>query len=138
MIELVAAVLLLVAGVIFYRRKPADGNSYGNQGAVILLVIAVIVGIHAWAGSTITRARPKPTPLTRGRAMIGFVPVGILAALAGTALVLTGIAAGRAAPRNMVMLIGGMMLAAFGIIIAGFAIVYSDTAPLDLNSGAAR
>jgi hypothetical protein len=50
MIELVAAVLLLVAGVIFYRRKPADGNSYGNQGAVILLVIAVIVGIHALGG----------------------------------------------------------------------------------------
>jgi hypothetical protein len=50
MIELVAAVLLLIAGVIFYRRKPADGNSYGNQGAVILLVIAVIVGIHALGG----------------------------------------------------------------------------------------
>jgi uncharacterized membrane protein len=50
MIELVAAVLLLVAGVIVYRRKPADGNSYGNQGAVILLVIAVIVGIHALGG----------------------------------------------------------------------------------------
>jgi hypothetical protein len=71
--------------------------------------------------------------------MIGFVTVGILAALAGTALVLTGIRRGPdAAPRNMVMLIGGMMLAAFGIIIAGFAIVYSNTAPLDLNSGAAR
>ena len=50
LIELAAAVLLLVAGVIFYRRKPADGNSYGNQGAVILLVIAVIVGIHALGG----------------------------------------------------------------------------------------
>jgi hypothetical protein len=71
--------------------------------------------------------------------MIGFVTVGILAALAGAALVLTGIRRGPdAAPRNMVMLIGGMMLAAFGIIIAGFAIVYSNTAPLDLNSGAAR
>jgi hypothetical protein len=70
--------------------------------------------------------------------MIGFVTVGILAALAGAALVLTGISRGPdAAPRNMVMLIGGMMLAAFGIIIAGFAIVYSNTAPLDLNSGAA-
>ena len=71
--------------------------------------------------------------------MIGFVVVGIFAALAGAALVLTGIRRGPdAAPRNMVMLIGGMMLAAFGIIIAGFAIVYSNTAPLDLNSGAAR
>ncbi len=71
--------------------------------------------------------------------MIGFVTVGILAALAGTALVLTGIRRGPdAAPRNMAMLIGGMMLAAFGLVIAGFAIVYSNTAPLDLNSGAAR
>ena len=71
--------------------------------------------------------------------MIGFVVVGIFAALAGAALVLTGIRRGPdAAPKNMVMLIGGMMLAAFGIIIAGFAIVYSNTAPLDLNSGAAR
>ena len=30
------------------------------------------------------------------------------------------------------------MLTAFGIIIAGFSIVYSRTAPLDFNSGAAR
>lgn len=50
MIELVAAALLLLAGIVFYRRKPADGNSYGNQGAVILLVISVIMGIHALGG----------------------------------------------------------------------------------------
>ena len=50
MIELAAAVVLLAAAVYFYRRKPADGNSYGNQGAVILLVIAVIMGIHALGG----------------------------------------------------------------------------------------
>jgi hypothetical protein len=68
-----------------------------------------------------------------------FVIVGIIAALAGAGFVFTGIRRGPdAAPRNMVMLIGGMMLAAFGIVIAGFAIVYSNTAPLDLNAGAAR
>jgi hypothetical protein len=50
MIELAAAVLLLVAGIVFYRRKPADGNNYGNQGAVILLVVGVIVAIHALGG----------------------------------------------------------------------------------------
>ena len=54
MIELAAAVVLLVAAVIFYRRKPEpDGSgagNYGNQGAVILLVIAVIMGIHALGG----------------------------------------------------------------------------------------
>lgn len=49
-IELAGAVLLLLAGVVFYRRKPRDGNSYGNQGAVILLVVALIVGIHALGG----------------------------------------------------------------------------------------
>lgn len=49
-IELVAAALLLLAGVVFYRRKPEDGNSYGNQGAVILLVISLIMGIHALGG----------------------------------------------------------------------------------------
>ena len=47
MVELAVAVLLLVAGVVLYRRKPADGNSYGNQGAVIMLVVAVIMGMHA-------------------------------------------------------------------------------------------
>jgi MprA protease rhombosortase-interaction domain-containing protein len=49
-IELAVAVLLLVAGVIFYRRRPADGNSYGSQGAVILFVVAAIMGIHALGG----------------------------------------------------------------------------------------
>jgi len=50
MIELALAVLVLAAGVIFYARKPSDGNSYGNQGAVILVVIALIMGIHALGG----------------------------------------------------------------------------------------
>jgi hypothetical protein len=50
MIELAAAIVLLAASVYLYRRKPADGSSYGNQGAVILLVIAVIMGIHALGG----------------------------------------------------------------------------------------
>jgi hypothetical protein len=50
MIELAAAVLLLGAAIYFYRRKPTDGSSYGNQGAVILLVVAAIMGIHALGG----------------------------------------------------------------------------------------
>ena len=32
------------------------------------------------------------------------------------------------------MLIGGMMLTAFGLILGGFAIAYATTEPLDLNS----
>jgi hypothetical protein len=41
-------------------------------------------------------------------------------------------------PRHVAMLIGGMMMTAFGLVIAGFAIAYQNTAPLDLNAGAAR
>ena len=51
MIELVAAVLILAAGVWLYRRKPApqegDGGGYGSQGAVLLFVIGVIMAVHA-------------------------------------------------------------------------------------------
>jgi hypothetical protein len=50
MIELAVAVLLLAAGIFFYRRRDPEGHNYGNQGAVILLVVAVIVGIHALGG----------------------------------------------------------------------------------------
>jgi hypothetical protein len=50
MIELVAAVLIFGASIWLYRRnKPVDGG-YGSQGAVILLVIAAIMGIHALGG----------------------------------------------------------------------------------------
>jgi hypothetical protein len=50
MIELAVAVVLLAAGVVFYRRKPDDGSSYGSQGAVLLFVVAAIMGIHALGG----------------------------------------------------------------------------------------
>jgi hypothetical protein len=67
--------------------------------------------------------------------MTGFVILGVIAAIAGVALVLTGVRGGPDAhPRNMAMLIGGMMLTAFGIVIAGFAIVYNHTAPLDMGT----
>ena len=46
MIELAAAIVLLVAGVILYRRRD-KGDSYGSQGAVILFVVAAIMAIHA-------------------------------------------------------------------------------------------
>ncbi len=52
LLELVAAVLILGAGVMLYRRKPAPGDvdRYGSQGAVLLFVLAVIIGIHALGG----------------------------------------------------------------------------------------
>jgi hypothetical protein len=49
MIELAAAVLILAAGVYFYRRRDKS-DSYGSQGAVILFVVALIMGIHALGG----------------------------------------------------------------------------------------
>ena len=71
--------------------------------------------------------------------MTAFIIIGAFAALFGISLVFTGIRRGPdAEPRNRAMLIGGMMLAAFGIVIAGFAIVYDNTAPLDLNAGATQ
>jgi hypothetical protein len=71
--------------------------------------------------------------------MTAFTILGSVAALVGILLVVTGIRRGaNASPRNTAMLIGGMMLTAFGIVIAGFAIVYQRTAPLELNAGAAQ
>jgi hypothetical protein len=48
--EFAAAVLIFAAGVWLYRRPKAEGDSYGSQGAVILLVVAAIMGIHALGG----------------------------------------------------------------------------------------
>ncbi|HEY7006565.1 MAG TPA: hypothetical protein VH392_08790 [Sphingomicrobium sp.] len=50
MIELAAAVVLLGAAVVLYRRRDPASEGYGNQGAVILLVISVIMAIHALGG----------------------------------------------------------------------------------------
>jgi len=49
MAELAAAVLILGAGIWFYRRRDKS-DSYGSQGAVILFVVAAIMGIHALGG----------------------------------------------------------------------------------------
>jgi len=46
MVELAVAVLLLVAGVVIYRRRDKS-DTYGSQGAVILFVVAAIMAIHA-------------------------------------------------------------------------------------------
>jgi drug/metabolite transporter (DMT)-like permease len=66
-----------------------------------------------------------------------FIPLGIVAVLVGVGLLVTGIRhQSERQPRYAAMLIGGMMLTAFGLIIAGFAIAYQNAAPLDLNAGA--
>jgi hypothetical protein len=50
MIELAAAILILAAAVWLYRSRKQADQGYGSQGAVILLVVAVIMGIHALGG----------------------------------------------------------------------------------------
>jgi len=71
--------------------------------------------------------------------MSGFVILGVFALLVGGTLLVTGIRKHKEQhPKHVAMLIGGMMLTAFGLVIAGFAIAYQNAAPLDLNSGAAQ
>ena len=71
--------------------------------------------------------------------MTFFTILGIVAVAAGLALLVTAIRhQGEQRPRYAAMLIGGMMMTAFGLVIAGFAIAYQRAAPLDLNSGATQ
>ncbi len=49
MIELAAAIAILAFGIWLYRRRD-KADSYGSQGAVLLFVIAAIMGIHALGG----------------------------------------------------------------------------------------
>ena len=71
--------------------------------------------------------------------MTFFVIIGAVAFVAGLALLVTAIRHhAEQQPKYTAMLIGGMMATAFGIVIAGFAIVYQLAAPSDLNAGVAR
>ena len=47
MIELAAAVVILGLSVWMYRARKQADEGYGSQGAVILLVVAAIMGAHA-------------------------------------------------------------------------------------------
>ena len=64
---------------------------------------------------------------------LGFVIVGALVALAGLGLVAVAVRnrGDGDSPGNNAMLIGGTMAAAFGIILAGFAIAYDAAEPLE-------
>jgi hypothetical protein len=67
--------------------------------------------------------------------MTAFEIVGLVGVLAGLVLVVTAIRHhGERLPKHTAMLIGGMMLTAFGLVVAGFAIVYQNTAPLAFNA----
>ncbi|MFL6726632.1 MAG: hypothetical protein ACJ8FS_08980 [Sphingomicrobium sp.] len=67
--------------------------------------------------------------------MTGFIALGTIAALIGLVIVVTAVRhQSEQQPRYKAMLIGGVMLAAFGIVIAGFAIAYQRATPLAFNS----
>ena len=70
--------------------------------------------------------------------MTAFVVLGAVLLAVGLTLLVTGIRHhGERLPRHTAMLIGGMMLTAFGLVIAGFAIAY-QLAGADLNAGATK
>ena len=55
--------------------------------------------------------------------------------MAGLAILVTAIRhQEEQRPRYAAMLIGGMMLTAFGLVMAGFAIAYQRTVPLAFNA----
>ena len=59
-IEIAVGVALLVAAIWLYRRRSADGGSYGSQTAVLILVVAAILLIHGFGGLDY---RPSPNEL---------------------------------------------------------------------------
>jgi drug/metabolite transporter (DMT)-like permease len=69
--------------------------------------------------------------------MNAFIFLGAAALLIGLGLLVMGIRGHKAQhPKHVAMLIGGMMLTAFGMVLAGFAIAYQSTPPLALNAAA--
>ena len=68
MIELAVAVILIGVGIVLSRRPKADEtDKYGSQGAVILFVVAAIMGIHALGGLDY-RPTAAEADMLRGRA----------------------------------------------------------------------
>ena len=64
-----------------------------------------------------------------------FIPLGVVILLGGLAILVTGIRRHKEQhPKHVAMLMAGMMMTAFGLVIAGFAIAYQSAAPLDLNA----
>jgi len=64
-----------------------------------------------------------------------YVAIGAVAVLGGLAMLVSAIR-GRPGenPKSTAMLIAGMMITAFGLLMAGFAIGFATSEPLDLNN----
>ena len=59
-LQLVAAALLFVAGVVQYRKRSADGANYGSQSAVLLFAAGAIFLV---LGLGLLDYRPSPAEL---------------------------------------------------------------------------
>src|SRR5258707_801503 len=80
----------------------------------------------------LVRARNGQGPGRNGPALTMFIAIGILALIVGGTMLVTGIRRHQAQqPRHVAMLIAGMMIAAFGLLLGGFAIAYTAAGPLD-------
>jgi hypothetical protein len=72
-------------------------------------------------------------------ANILFVAIGAVSLLLGLGVLVTAIRGEPGTdPKSTAMLIAGMMVTAFGLLMAGFAIAYSTSSPVDLNAEAVR
>jgi hypothetical protein len=67
-----------------------------------------------------------------------FVVIGAVAVLVGLVMLVRAIR-GRPGenPKSTAMLIAGMMITAFGLLMAGFAIGFATSEPLDFNNAEA-
>ena len=70
--------------------------------------------------------------------MTAFIASGALIAIVGLAVLATGLRTPAGQPKRAALMIGGMMVAAFGLIIGSFAIAWQAAAPLDLNAETAK
>ena len=68
-----------------------------------------------------------------------FVIIGAISLLLGIGVLVAAIR-GRPGtdPKSTAMLITGMMAAAFGLLMAGFAIAFTTSEPIDLNAEIAQ
>jgi CHASE2 domain-containing sensor protein len=65
---------------------------------------------------------------------IVYVAIGVVAVVGGLAMLSRAIRSGPGEnPKATAMLIAGMMITAFGLLMAGFAIGFATSEPLDLN-----
>ena len=68
-----------------------------------------------------------------------YVAIGAVALLVGVTMLLRAIKGQPGTnPKSTAMLIAGMMIATFGLLMAGFAIGFATSEPIDVNAEASQ